>query len=55
MIRIELTQPKDETAVTMSDRVVAEDLGELKRVRQFISPYLQLLREPEPNPGQTKP
>jgi hypothetical protein len=37
MIRIELTQLKDEIAVTISGRLVAEDLGELKRVRQSIS------------------
>jgi hypothetical protein len=89
MIRIELTQPKDETAVAISGRLVATDLGELKRTRQSVSgdvlldlnellsadeesilelrdwiengartqgvsPYLQMLLEPKPNPDQPK-
>ena len=37
MIRIELTKPKIETAVTISGRLVATDLGELKRARQSVS------------------
>jgi hypothetical protein len=37
MIRIELARLKDEIAVTISGRLVAEDLGEVKRVRQSIS------------------